>query len=219
MGLTLALAVGASTVTAAATAAVAQAEPQFRINGQPAGTKHEPVIESGHLLLSNKLLGQFNCRTVADASVRNESGKGFADIESFSTAGCEAAPSCPGAFLSAEGPPKKSQRGSSTLPWKGEAIEPSTELRKIRTHGISLTLVLPCIGAEITFEGTLEPRFLNGEVNGLSPSHLAFGRETGSLTTNSLPSGEEDNVLTIAGTSRGEPTISGEGANELIQLK
>jgi hypothetical protein len=69
----------------------------------------------------------------------------------------------------------------------------------------------------------LEPKFLNGFNNGLTPSHLAFagvrGGETGSLTTHSLPAAEEDNILTVGGSSRGEPTIIGEGASELIQLK
>jgi hypothetical protein len=117
----------------------------------------------------------------------------------------------PGAFAVAEGPlelqPKKGEKqeppkgghGPSRLPWSGELTEPTEKEVGVETHGISLTLVLPCATVEIRFGGILEPILENGSKNGLHPSHLVFSEKTGVLVSPMLPEREQRNVGFVVG--------------------
>jgi hypothetical protein len=85
------------------------------------------------------------------------------------------------------------------LPWQGEATEEEggEKLRKIKTKGVKVTIVAPCFGLEVPFEGALEPIAINGSKSGLKASHLLFegkGGKTGFLTTKVLPVEKEENI-------------------------
>ena len=69
----------------------------------------------------------------------------------------------------------------------------------VRTHGVGVTLVLPCAALEIPFSGLLEPTLENGSKNGLHPSHLMFSEKTGVLVSPVLPEREERNVGFVVG--------------------
>jgi alpha-tubulin suppressor-like RCC1 family protein len=202
--------------------------PQFSVNGNVSIGSEPAAVVFGEWILENKLLGKLRCRIIADTRVRNESTEkaGTANIESFTTPVCKSEPHSSGTFVSAETSPVAhtreetnskgekvtvlyASRGSTTLPWLGQLVEGTGEElpeARLRIHGVTLTWVSPSTGAEVTFEGTLEPSVVNGARNGLSPSHLEFagasstsgfiGRESG-LTARSLPTTEGDNILYV----------------------
>jgi hypothetical protein len=212
----------------------AHASPRWFINDRLAGVKHEGLVSYGEVALENNQLGKISCQTIAAGSFWNESEKGFGPTEGFTTYDCTTEPSpCPGAFVTAERPVKVVKRiekeglketvkyegvhESGTLPWSGEAIaeEGGERLRKIRTHGILMTLVMPCLNLEVPFEGALEPIATNGTKNGLNPSHLTFqpkGGKTGFLATTKLGTSEEDRN----GYVIGELTDIGASGLELV---
>jgi len=78
-------------------------------------------------------------------------------------------------------------------PWETEVEE--EEAIKLMISGVQLTLVYPFDNVEVAFEGTLDPRLINGTANDLSPSRLEFKKESGRLTTDSLPAGENELVF------------------------
>jgi hypothetical protein len=210
---------------------------RFYINGVRATSKHEPNVFYGKIELQNKGLGNIKCENLASGNIWNETTegteKGVGISEGYTTYGCTSEPNvCPegGIFATAEEPVfvtekeiggKKThvaERGKSTLPWSGQVVEEegTEKLTKIRTHGIKVTIAVPCLGLEVPFEGALEPISINGIKNGLAPSHLVFqgkGGKTGVLKTKFFGSGEDEFGYTI-----GEVASVGEHV-ELIQVK
>jgi hypothetical protein len=208
--------------------AVAQATPKFYINYVQAGKKHEPNVIYGQIELQNHFLGKIKCQNLASGNIWNESEKGLGNTEGYTTYSCTAEPKCEGVFATAEKPVQVTEktiegvkrhiaeRGATDLPWAGEVVKEETgeKLTKIKTHGISVTIVVPCLSLEVPFEGALEPISLNGAGNGLTPSHLVFqgkGGKTGYLTTTKLGTAEENNI----GYTIGETNSVG-SAMELI---
>lgn len=226
-----------ATAAFVAASATAQATPQFYINGVKAGTKHEQIVNYGGITLENAILGKIKCQNLAAGNIWNESEKGFANTEGYTTYGCTSEPTCAGVFATAEKPlevtevvrenpetkktekVKAAERAGSTLPWSGEVVQEETgeKLRKIKTHGIKVTIVAPCFQLEVPFEGALEPIATNGAKNGLHASHLTFegkGGKTGFLVSPVLPSSSEENV----GYTIGEVKTSGTSV-ELINAE
>ena len=212
--------------------AIAQASPKFLINGVAAGAKHEAIIQYGPITLENHFLGKIKCQNLASGNIWNESEKGLGNTEGYTTYSCTSEPlACAGVFATAEKPvevterivasekKKVAQRGATDLPWEGEAVEEEggEKLKKIKTHGIRVTVVVPCLTMEVPFEGVLEPISINGIKNGLFPSHLVFqgkGGKTGFLTTTALGTKEENNIGYVIGE------ISTVGSNvELITME
>jgi hypothetical protein len=195
--------------------ALAEASPRWLINGQPAGAKHKANIGYGTITLENAVLGKISCQTITSGSIFDESEKGRGLTEGFETSDCTTEPTrCPGSFVSAERPVAvKEEPGThkpqavfvhGELPWTGELAEKEVP-EKRRTLKIStplLTVVMPCLNLEVPFEGVLEPLFVNGIGNGLTPSHLQFqgkGGTTGFLTTNKLGTEKEDDIAYLSG--------------------
>jgi hypothetical protein len=177
------------------TSAVAQAAPQFHIDGplMRLGTAQNAVLY-GTMTISSVVLGEIKCDVLEGATVRNESEKGLVAFEGYTTYDCTSSPNpCPGVFATAEMPvevterlntksekEKIAQRGPTTLPWSGEAVEEGTEkLKKLKTNGFKLTMVAPCFNLELPVEGTPEPRIINGTKNGLKPTLLEFPAKGG----------------------------------------
>jgi hypothetical protein len=230
------LAVVLGVVAFAAMPTVAQAHPKFFINGKKAGSAHEPIIGYGAVVLENTVIGKLVCQNLASGNVWNETTegteKGLANTEGYTTYNCTAEPECKGVFATAEKPVEVTekensnkekvhvaQRGPSTLPWTGEAVEEEggEKLKKIKTHGIKVTIVAPCLSIEIPFEGALEPISVNGAKNGLHASHLTFegkGGRTGFLTTPIFGAEKEENI----GYTSGEVTVIGQGV-QLISVE
>jgi hypothetical protein len=166
--------------------AVASATPQWFINGNLAGAKHEVVLGYGTLTMENKSLGRVRCQTLTLGSVWNESEKGEGPTEGFATYGCTSEPlKCSGVFISDERPvavkketgvKPQAIRQAGPLPWPGKLTETEKQTRLI-TEPL-LTVVMPCLNLEVVFEGVLEPLFVNGIGNGLTTSHLQFGSGT-----------------------------------------
>jgi hypothetical protein len=207
----------------------AQASPKFYVNGKLAEKSHEPIVNYGAITLENKFLGKIKCQNLASGYIWNESEKGLGDTEGYTTYACSSEPTpCTGVFATAEQPVEVTEkliasekrhvavRGKSDLPWSGEVIQEASgeKLKKIKTNGIKVTIVMPCDNLEFPFEGALEPISVNGSKSGLSPSHLVFqgkGGKTGFLITNSLKGPEEEKI----GYTSGEVTTVG-GNVELI---
>jgi hypothetical protein len=194
--------------------ALAEASPRWLINGQPAGAKHEANIGYGTITLENAVLGKISCQTITSGSIFSESEKGLGLTEGFETSDCATEPMrCPGAFVTAERPVAvKSEPGKKPqalyvhgeLPWTGELAEKEVPemQRTLKIWTPLLTVVMPCLNLEVPFEGRLEPVFVNGIGNGLTPSHLQFqgkGGKTGFLTTNKLGTEKEDNIAYLTG--------------------
>jgi hypothetical protein len=233
MGLLPMLGVVALVLTPASAQAV-----KFFINGKAAGTKHEPIVTYGAIELENTTLGIIKCQNLASGFLWNETTegteKGKGETDGYTTYACtssnEVCGPNGGIFATAENPvfvtekviggksEKVAERGTSTLPWTGETIEEEgTEKNlKIKTHGIRVTIAIPCIPLEVPFEGALEPISINGQKNGLTPSRLRFegkGGKTGVLKTTRLGTGEAE-----FGYTKGEVSTVGEKV-ELIQIK
>jgi hypothetical protein len=194
--------------------AVAQASPKFFENGVKLTTVKQGLVNYGQIELQNATLGNIKCENLASGFIWNESEKALFIEEGYTTYDCVATPTpCPGVFATAELPVevserlnKKSekevvaQRGPTTLPWSGEAIEVTEGVetfRKIKTNGIKVTIVAPCFSLEVPFEGALEPIAINGTRNGLKASEVVFegkGGKTGHLTAPSLPTEKEGQI-------------------------
>ena len=164
---------------------------EWFINGVKAGPDKQPIVAFGEITLAQAEVGRkIKCKVLSGGNVWNESEKGLASIEGFTTYGCEATPECPGAFATAEEPLMGEKEGESRerqrrLPWSGELVEKAnaegTEERRLKIRGITLTLILPCesreVAREIKYDGYLEPTVENGLGNGLSPSFAAYMNE------------------------------------------
>jgi hypothetical protein len=202
MGLVSVLAVAAFAVPA-----VAQAAPQFRVNGVLAETAKQNVTEYGTLTLTNQLVGEFKCKIVAGVPVWNEGEKGVTAFEGWEPYLCKA-PECVGqAFVTAENAVEliekinsksekeyTAKRGTSTLPWPGETFTPETGKSAVKLRKMKLFLDCPSEGLELPFTGFLEPRVTNGIKNGLFTSHLVFegkGGKTSFLTSPLIDGGNE----------------------------
>jgi hypothetical protein len=192
--------------------AVAQASPKFFENGVKLTTLKQGLINYGKIELTNPVLHNIVCENLASGFIWNESEKALFITEGYTTYDCEASPTkCPGVFATAEMPVEVSerlnsksekevvaQRGPTTLPWSGEAVEVTEgveKLKKIKTHGIKVTIVAPCFSLEVPFEGELEPIAVNGSKNGLKASEVVFegeGGKTNHLVAPSLPAGGQN---------------------------
>jgi hypothetical protein len=210
--LRLALVLGVA--SALAMPAIAQASPKFFVNGIKATETKQGLVNYGEIELQNGVLGKVKCSNLASGYIWNTappSEKAEFITEGYTTYNCAAEPACPGVFATAEMPVEVSerktktgteaiaQRGPTTLPWSGEAIEEGSEkLRKIRTRGIKVTIVAPCFSVEVPFEGVLEPLATNGAKNGLKASHVSFetcGGRTGFLTSPALPTEKQQGCV------------------------
>jgi hypothetical protein len=203
--------------------AVAQATPQFRINGVLAGTAQQNVTEYGTLTLQTRIIGEFKCKILAGGSVWNEGGKGFAAVEAWEPFLCSAS-ECKGqAYVTVEKPVEliekenaksekeyRARRGTSSLPWPAETIAPAGE-RRLNIRKMRLALACPEEGLEITFTGNLEPLIVNGLKNGLSPSHLLFEGKGGKTSFLEAPCnlGEVECEELLALYASGELTMVG----------
>lgn len=212
--------------------AVVQANwPHFYINGVKAGKTKIPIFNFGTVTLENFEVGKLHCQNLLAGNVWNEESekteKGLGNTEGYTTYNCVGEPACTGEFAAAEKPvelterevtnhenkkvkEKVAMRGGTTLPWTGEAIEPEPGLREVKTHGVKVTIIDPCIPIELPFEGELDPIAENGKKNGLFPGKLVFegkGGKTHYLTTPDLPTTNEENIgytfgeLSTLGTS------------------
>jgi hypothetical protein len=195
--LLIGLASSVAAVAVSVAPAPAQATPQFRINGALAGTGKQNAVVSGSTTIDNALLGEIKCDVLESLQVWNESGKGLAETDGYTTYGCTAAPPCNGVFATAEMPievterenpktkelEKVARRGPSTLPWLGEAIEEegTEKFRRLKTNAVKLTIVAPCFDLEFPFEEVSEPKIVNGAKSGLKPTHLEFENQGGPI--------------------------------------
>jgi hypothetical protein len=173
------------------TPALAQAGLLWHMNGPVLRLgSNQNVVLYGTMTISGSVLGEIKCDVLEGGAVRNESEKGLADIEGYTTYDCTSSPNpCPGVLVTAEMPvevterlnPKSekekiAQHGPTTLPWSGELVEEeATEKRKkFKINGVKLTVVAPCFSLEVPSQGTLEPYVINGTKNGLKPTNLEF---------------------------------------------
>lgn len=216
LGLASALAVGALVVVPVVTQATPL--PKFLVNGVKAGKTKVSIFNFGSVSLENSEVGKLKCSNLLAGNIWNETTegteKGLGNTEGYTTYNCVGEPACPGEFAAAEKPvelverertgphgekvkEKAAQRGGTTLPWSGEAIEPEPGLREIRTHGVAVTIIDPCIPIELLFQGELTPIAENGKKNGLYPGKLIFegkGGLTGHLVSPELSSINEQNI-------------------------
>jgi hypothetical protein len=192
------------------------AHPEWKVNGERAKANHVAVIDPGVIKLTNKVIGALECHSLASGSIWNESERGLGQTEGYVTYNCRAEPQCLGSFMAAETPVeiperlrgkgehpdfvKANSHGRSTLPWSEELVEPTENEVRLKTKGVGITVVLPCVGVEILFSGELEPKVENGAKNGLHPSRAIFlGASTGVLLSPVLEVAEEKNVGVVTG--------------------
>jgi hypothetical protein len=184
--------------------AAASAAPQWRLNGVLAGPTKQGVSQFGTLTLTNAILGEFKCKIIAGASVRNESGKGLYAVEAWeagtpfgspailgvietgSSSVCSYTGNLPGCKEGAEVTAESVElieetekhytpkRRLRTFPWPGELFETTEKTTSLNLHKIKIFLDCPREGLEIPYEGNLEPKVMNGAKNGMSPSKLVF---------------------------------------------
>jgi hypothetical protein len=198
--------------------AVAQAEPKWHVNGTLIGPEKINVTEWGTLTMKSPLWGEISCKVLAGAPVWNEGPLAtekegaWEGLEPFV---CHASKLRGKTFISAENAVKlvervntkgetvfEAVRGASSLPWPSEpvTVEGKTRMKILGPRGAETGLKF-LINApeetggpfEVPYEGTLEPRLVNGTKNGLKPSHLEFegeGGKTGFLKTPDICGGE-----------------------------
>jgi hypothetical protein len=199
MGLASVLAVAACICAPA----VAQATPQWYVNGLLQGTSKQNVIVFGTLTMTNEKFGTWKCKVVAGMLVNNENKEGLTNWEGWEPFLCSA-PECKNskgeeaqAYVTAEYPVKleekenakkeieyTAKRGEKTTPWPGEVITQSGGKTALNTHKMRLIMNCPAETFEPNFTGNLEPHIVNGLGNGLSPSRLVFEPKGG--TTSNL---------------------------------
>jgi hypothetical protein len=206
--------------------AVAQAGPQWFINGIRAGSEREEVEMWGNLQFQSSQLGKMACHMNGSGSVWNESEKGLGLMDFFNTGACIVEPNvCPegGIFVTAEEPVYlvkegsgtekfyKPKRGLSSLPWPEELSENTEKKHRLTIRNMKLTTAVPCLGLEVPMEGTLEANYVNGTKNGLSPSHWRIGGEERKCVCFIIRPGE-------AAGATGEATVVGSGV-QLVTAK
>jgi hypothetical protein len=208
---------------------VAQAAPQFRVNGVLAGASKQNVVQVGTITMKSPFWGEMKCNVLVGASVGNESEKGVASVDGWETWGCHATELRGKTFITAETPvnliepgkgrPPEAKRGERTLPWPAQTVttpEAATALKIGDTEKLPLEPVKFIVNApeelfEVPYEGTLEPRIVNGTRNGLKPSHLEFegeGGKTGFLKSPAIFGGKEPEADLFI---KGELTLLGTG--------
>jgi hypothetical protein len=216
---------------------VAQATPQFHINGTLAGSATQNVVAYGTLTLDSQRFGEWKCKVIAGLAVRNESEKGVGAVEGWEPFDCST-PECPdgGGYVSPEAielleeekpvgkekyfvAKRQYRYGPSAekhLPWPAELVTQETEKVALNMRKMRLWLVCLSEAFEVPYTGNLEPHFVNGVKNGLNPSRLRFegkGSSTSYLATPYLVESPENYLwpsgeLTMLGT--GEELVSAE---------
>ena len=88
MGLAPVLVVAALVMTPA----MAQASPKFYINGKLARNETRTDRQLRRDTLENHFLGKIKCQNLARGNIWNESEKGLANTEGYTTYGCTAEP-------------------------------------------------------------------------------------------------------------------------------
>jgi hypothetical protein len=117
----------------------------------------------------------------------------------------------------------KAVRGTSSLPWPAHTVttpEATTALKmgnteKLPERPVKFLVNCPGEGFEVPYEGTLQPRMVDGTKNGLKPSHLHFEGSEGSrhLITPDICGGE----CAMADLSvEGEVTMLGTTTQQLV---
>ena len=203
--------------------ALAQAAPQFHINGNLVGATQQSAVGFGTLTLSNSRFGEFKCKVLMGWTVGNESEKGVGGIEQWHPFQCTAKECQGSALVTPEGLELIEETHGTekiyspkiikpNMPWPLELLTFGTGKAKVNTRKMKMYLVCPQEGLEVPFNGNLEPHLVNGLKNGLSPSHLVFEGKGGSTSWLSSPAicggceSEEDNLylsgeLTVIGAS------------------
>jgi hypothetical protein len=193
LGLVAVLAVAAC----AGAPAMAQATPQFKVNGNLLGTPKKGVIVFGNLSLKNKMFGEWKCKIVADMLVNNENGAGLGNWEGWEPFLCQTT-ACQGqSYVTAEENVKLEEkvnakgeteysaiRGAKTTHWPVELKKQETTEKKVSliTHKMHLIINCPKESFEPNFTGFIEPHWVNGIGNGLTPSHVVFEGEGGTTS-------------------------------------
>jgi hypothetical protein len=95
---------------------------------------------------------------------------------------------------------------------EGKEVERAASWQRVPHGCIKLNIVVPAIPLERVVYGTLEPRVLNGVVNGLHPTRLEFGAAAGRLAVS-------EGELSEGGTMLGAARISGSQAMQLISTR
>jgi hypothetical protein len=210
------------------TPALAQATPQFHINGVRVGASKQNVVQLGTITMKSPFWGELKCNVLVGAAVGNESEKGVASVDGWEAWGCHATELRGKTFITAETPvnliepvkgPPEAKRGERTLPWPAQTVttpEATTALKIGDTEKLPLEPVKFVVNApeelfEVPYEGTLEPRIVNGTKNGLKPSHLEFegeGGKTGFLKSPAIFGGKEPQADLFI---KGELTLLGTG--------
>jgi hypothetical protein len=224
--------------------AVAQAEPEFHVNGLVQSTVHQNATQFGTLTMKSPFWGTITCKVIIGAPVWNEATEalpvhGLEAYEGWEPFVCSMPECLKGkAFISAEGAVKleetenlkkekifKAIRGSSSLPWPARLVSlPESTVglhmgntEKLPEQPVKFLVNCPGEGFEVPYEGTLQPRLVNGTKNGLKPSHLRFenSEKTGFLITPDICGGEcamadmtVEGEVTMLGT--GQQLITGE---------
>jgi hypothetical protein len=194
--------------------AVGQAAPQFRINGVLAGANKQNVVQFGTITMKSPFWGEIKCNLLVGAPVGNESEQGVASVDGWGTWGCHATELRGKTFITPENAVQvierlntekhiinEPKRGETSLPWPSRPVttpEATTALHIGNTEKLPLEPVKFIVDApeelfEVPYEGTLQPRWINGTKNGLKPSHLEFegeGGKTGFLKTRDICGGE-----------------------------
>jgi hypothetical protein len=215
--------------------AVALAELQFMVNGKPAGTTHTNVTQWGTLKMKSPFWGEMTCKVIVGAPVWNESGKPLAAYEGWEPFVCQA-PELerkPGkVFVTAETAVQlierenthkekiyEAKRGGATLPWPAFPLTTSEGTKalhignteKLPVEPLKFIVDAPAELFEVPYEGTLQPRWINGTKNGLKASRLEFegeGGKTGHLISPAIFGGKEPEALLYI---QGELTMLGSG--------
>jgi hypothetical protein len=197
---------------------VAQATPQFRLNGVLVGPNKQNVVQFGTITMHSPVFGEIKCNVLAGAPVGNESEKGVAPVETWEAQGCHIPECTGGGFVTTESPlllvehEKKFEAkrayppnptGRPNLPWPAQLSTPEAGRTALALSNVNLLLVCPREGLEVAYKGTLQPHVINGAKTGLKPSHLEFegeGGKTGQLVTTSVCGGECTNAdLSVSG--------------------
>jgi hypothetical protein len=193
MGLAAVLAVA----VCAGAPAMAQATPQFKVNGNLLGTQKQAVILFGNLTLKNKMFGEWKCKIVADMLINNEAGGGLGNWEGWSPFLCESTMCAGQSYVTAEENVKLEEkvnakgeteysaiRGAKTTPWPASLKKQETTEKKVSWITKKMHIIINCPKEtfEPNFTGFIEPHWVNGIGNGLTPSHLAFEGEGGTTS-------------------------------------
>jgi hypothetical protein len=213
--------------------AVAQAEPEWHVNGILATATHQNATQWGTLTMKSTFWGTITCKVIIGAPIWNEGGKGMAAFEGWEPFVCSMPECLKGkAFISAETAVKleetenarkehilRAKRGESSLPWPAHAVAmPESTFgfhmgntEKLPEQPVKFLVNCPGEIFEVPYEGTLQPKLVNGSKNGLKPTHLRFenSEKTGYLITPDICGGEcsmadltVEGEVTMLGTSQ-----------------